>query len=1024
MFFTDIKAEKRIKELQNLRYLDRKPLPAFKAVEDRTKQEKYPYDFECEFQVSEGSVIYGRDKYFWLKTEIVLPDFKEKKYVLLFDLGKHIDSNVFGFEALLFINGDIYQAVDGNHQEVFIDEKFSGQTIELALRLWTGLEGGGSERKITHFVRFMDQAFLDEDIDNLYYISKAILQTVNILDENDSVRAYLLKKLNEAINVLNWKSLKQSSLEALSIIHTALESMPKVSNVIVNAIGHTHIDVAWLWRLKHTREKSARSFATVIKLMEQYPEYIFLQTQPQVYEYVKEDYPKLYAKIKERIQEGRWEVDGAMWLESDANLPSGESLVRQILIGKLFMKEEFNRISEYLWLPDVFGYSWALPQILKKSGIDMFMTTKISWNQFNRMPHDTFVWKGIDGSEILTHFITTPDPNNSEGPYFYTYNGVIEPYTVKGIYDGYRDKNINNELLLAYGYGDGGGGVTRDMLEMIRCINKIPGLPHVRTGRADEFFKKLKRKFNSTKEYVHTWDGELYLEYHRGTYTSQARNKMWNRKLELKYKLGEFKSVYQHVFEKLNYPLEKFRNGWKIILRNQFHDIIPGSSIKEVYQDSEKEYEVANKLIEDILCNTETNNFSLFNESNFIRKNIIVDVTKYAENYTSVEINNSYVPIIATKENKIIEVEELLPLSITNIKFSDKILSLNHVTIKVGDNIIETPYYTIIFNEKGWLTSIFDKKNEHEIIVENKFGNQMILYEDKPMNWDAWDIDIFHVEKYEIVTANEIDIFEQNPYYTTLRFKYQFGASKIVQDMILYENNSRIDFKTEVDWHERQTLLRTRFDVDIRTTFAKFDIQYGNVMRPNNWNTSWDWARFESVGHQWADLSQNNYGVSLLNDSKYGYSIKDKTIQLSLLKGAVYPDPFADEGIHNFTYSLYPHKGGIDISETIEQAYEINAPIRVLKNSCDYEGTLFTIQSDTKIVVDAIKLAESGDGILIRLHESIGSSSKVTIKANFSYEKMIDTNLIEEEINDSVHLQGTKEFIIKPFEIKTIKYIL
>ena len=351
----------------------------------------------------------------------------------------------------------------------------------------------------------------------------------------------------------------------------------------MNCVGHTHIDVAWLWRLKHTREKCSRSFSTVFRLMELYPEYIFLQTQPQLYEYMKEEFPDIYENIKKMAEAGRWETDGSMWVEADCNLTSGESLTRQILIGSKFIKDEFGKDVEYLWLPDVFGYSWALPQILKKAGIDTFMTTKISWNQYNRMPHDTFLWKGIDGSEVLTHFITTPEPWNEKDSWFYTYNGKLLPKTVKGVWDAYSEKHMNKDLLISFGFGDGGGGVNRDMLEYRRKMDKIPGLPYVKMSTAGEYFRRLHDTVEHTDQYVHTWDGELYLEYHRGTYTSQGYNKRMNRLMELLYRRTEWLTVMEALLaEDMNRAQqEELTKGWKHILTDQFHDIIPGSSIHE-----------------------------------------------------------------------------------------------------------------------------------------------------------------------------------------------------------------------------------------------------------------------------------------------------------------------------------------------------------------------------------------------------------------------------------------------------------
>ena len=339
-----------------------------------------------------------------------------------------------------------------------------------------------------------------------------------------------------------------------------------------------------------------------MRLMEQYPEYVFLQTQPQLYEYMKEEFPDIYKKIKERVAEGRWEADGAMWVEADCNLTSGESLTRQILLGSKFIKDEFGKDVEYLWLPDVFGYSWALPQILKKAGINTFMTTKISWNQYNRMPHDTFKWKGIDGSEVLTHFITTPEPWNEPGSWFYTYNGKLIPKTVKGTWDAYSEKQMNKELLIAYGFGDGGGGVNRDMLENRRRIDKIPGLPNLKTSTAAEYFRDLQETVKNTDQYVHTWDGELYLEYHRGTYTSQAYNKRMNRKMELLYRNTEWLTVMNALkMGGLTYAKqEELTKGWKHILTDQFHDIIPGSSIHEVYEDSRKDYEYIQSVAQSV----------------------------------------------------------------------------------------------------------------------------------------------------------------------------------------------------------------------------------------------------------------------------------------------------------------------------------------------------------------------------------------------------------------------------------------
>ncbi|WP_338044721.1 hypothetical protein [Paenibacillus periandrae] len=607
MFHTVEKLEKRTGELEPFRYRDKLELGGMRIKEELdTQTGLYPEERGDWSPIGLGDRWQGYDQYFWIAVDATVPEeWNSSTIVGVFDMGVSGRGAISGFESLLFVNGSPYQGVDSNHQEMFFESSLAGTTAALRFRLWTGLNGyNPAPTPIEYKIQRAELCLLDEATDDLYFTAKAVLQTLSVLDENRPEYHSLLRMLDRAFLRIDWsrpgsEAFYLSVQEAIDLFRDDLLKNPKTHAVVVQCIGHTHIDVAWLWRLQHTREKAARSFSTVLRLMEKYPEYVFLQTQPQLYEYFKQDYPELYEQIRVRAAEGRWEAGGAMWLEADCNLSSGESLVRHILYGTRFLQKEFGVTCNYLWLPDVFGYSWSLPQILRKSGITMFMTTKISWNQYNRMPHDTFVWRGIDGSEVITHFITTPDPSRSEnGAFFYTYNGGISAQSVQGIWNGYRDKGVNQKLLLAYGYGDGGGGVNREMLEMRRRFAELPGLPHVTTGRADDYFAELEQTVRNTDQYVHTWDGELYLELHRGTYTSQAYTKRMNRKLELMYREAEFLQVLSRGTDKSLTPAQDLAEGWKIILRNQFHDIIPGSSIREVYEDSKEEYAEALQLAE------------------------------------------------------------------------------------------------------------------------------------------------------------------------------------------------------------------------------------------------------------------------------------------------------------------------------------------------------------------------------------------------------------------------------------------
>lgn len=1035
MFYTIDKLRNRIHEIDDYRYRDKVELEYFntKLNGDRDIAPNIPTEYDG--VIKTGDTWKGRDLYLWMQKEVDIPSNWENKTVVgIFDFGETGAGNNSGFESLFYLNNKPYQGVDSNHKEVFLPKDINGTSVELIFRLWTGLEGGGIPREQEHRINRAQLAWLDEKVDDLFYNASVILETIGELDEYSPDKVHLTKILNNAFKLIDWaypgnEDFYNSLHEASDYLNKEIDKIDKHSVVNVTCIGHTHIDVAWLWRLKHTREKCARSFSTVLRLMERYPEYIFLQTQPQLYEYVKNDYPELYEAIKQKVKDGNWEVDGGMWLEADCNIPSGESLVRQILVGSRFIKEEFNKDVEYLWLPDVFGYSWALPQILKKSGIDMFMTTKISWNQYNRMPHDTFKWRGIDGSEILTHFITTPEPWSQPGSWFYTYNGRLTPKTVKGVWDAYTDKGITNDLLVSYGFGDGGGGVNREMLEYRKRLDKMPGLPNVKTGKASEYFRCLKEKVEKTEEYVHTWDGELYLEYHRGTYTSQAYTKMMNRKLELLYRETEWLSTVACLTNNdwSLYSNNEITKGWKTILRNQFHDIIPGSSITEVYEDAKQEYkeaedmalDIQNKL-EEIYINKDGHTWTIVNNSNWDRTESIN--IKCDEDGSFYDEDGNKLKYQRNKDEYTVEIKDIPALGYKRIILKvDDVQDYNNSVFEYCDGKIATPKYDIEWNEYGQLTSIYDKENKREVLAKGERGNVLQMFEDKPMAHEAWDIDIFYQEKMrEVKDLQSVELIEIGNIKAVIRFKYKYMSTTIIQDMIVYANSNRIDFKTNVDWREKKQLLKVAFVVDIRSTMATYDVQFGNVKRPTHWNTSWDRARFESVAQQWVDLSERNYGVSLLNNCKYGHDIKDNVMRLTLLKSATHPDPVQDQGEQNFTYSLLPHSGDFIDGNTVKHAYELNQPLRAIKGmlKSEVKKQLFKF-NDANILVDAIKKAEDEDMIIIRFHDYSGSRQNVSIDSDYEINGWMETNLMEKPIED-LRNENSINVVVNPYEIKTL----
>lgn len=1039
MFFTDKKIEKRIEEIEKYRYRDVIHLEEFCVRNDMTGEVNpaVPTDFDGWETLKVGNYWGGYNEYIWMHKDVQIPEsWKEKKIVCLFDFPS-MGMWQGAFECMFYLNEAMYQGVDENHKEVFLDGHLAGSTVSMTLRWWSGFDFNGFVKRQEHKVARADLAWLDEKVDDFYYMSSMVLDTVRYLDKYNPVRQELLTSLDRIFLCIDWSYpgsdlFYESVYRADKLLNQVVDEMDKQSMVNVFCIGHTHIDTAWLWTLKHTKEKCSRSFSTVLRMMEMYPEYLFLQTQPQLYEFMKEEFPELYEKIKERVREGRWETDGAMWVEADCNLTSGESLTRQILLGSKFIKEEFDHEVEFLWLPDVFGYSWALPQILKKAGIHTFMTTKIAWSQYNRMPHDTFIWRGIDGSEVLTHFITTPDANvnvNRGDESRATYSGTMFPNVIQGCWDAYKDKEINKDLLIAYGHGDGGGGVSRDMLERRRRMDKIPGLPNLKPAKAGDYFRKLHETIENTDRYVHTWDGELYLEYHRGTYTSQAYNKKMNRKMELLYRKVEWMTVMKALLKNnlSEAKQEILTVGWKHLLTNQFHDIIPGSSIHEVYEDCKKDYPYIERIAREVeqdfyqdVVQEKANTYTVFNSSGWIRSGIVeIPETEYG---VWKDENGIVLPAQQTEKGVYVELTDIPAMGYKVISLDDCQVESVRSGFQIQGKEIETPYYQIAFNESGQIEKLYDKTYGREVLPKGERANVLQVFEDKPMSYDAWDIDLFYQQKMrEITDLVSFRIVESGGLKTVIRMKWKYMNSTVSQDVILYRNNRRIDFKTSVDYHEQHQLLKAAFPVDIRSTYATYDVQYGNVRRPNNWNTSWDQAKFESVAHRWADLSERNYGVSILNDCKYGHDIKDNVIRITLLKAATEPDHLQDQGIHEFTYSLLPHEGDFVSGRIVQEAFDLNEPLEVVKGEVTLPFKSFLNVDSEEIELDAVKKSEDGKYIVIRFHEFAGARQSVNLKPGFSYISWAEGDLLERVIGEK-HIENKIQLELTPYEIKTLLF--
>ena len=1026
MFFELQKFAKRAEELAPYRWAQMQSLEWFYVMEGQLgEDEAYtqcPENFPEE-KICVGADFIGRDRYVWLRKSVQVPAAKEGYTpAALFDFGKTGVNNKFGFESLLYINGQPYQGVDGNHQEVILTP-YAGQTVTLTFLLWSGLEGGGPKKDQYHRLSVAKLGYLDQTVDKLYYLVKNISDTVSWLTDESTEKHELVNALESVCARLDFDSdcIRASAADALAYLENALAAMPKNSPVTVYATGHSHIDVTWLWRLKHTREKIQRTFSTVLRLMEEYPEYHFLQTQPQLYSFIKKDRPDLYEKIKQRITEGRWEVDGGMWLEADCNVTSGESLARQFLYGIRFIEREFGKKCTYLWLPDVFGYSWALPQIMKLCGLNTFMTTKISWNQFNEMPNDLFWWRGIDGTKILTYFVNAPNNNERSVKYgkVSNYSADVAPLVAVGAWKRFKNKDLTRNVLISYGFGDGGGGPTRQMIENLRAIRQIPGIPDMKSAGPGEFFEKLHESVENTDRYVPEWDGELYLELHRATYTTEGKNKWHNRKLEYALTETEWLSTLA-MLHGGNYEEETIHNCWEQVLCAQFHDTIPGSSIREVYEDTDKIYSQVWSDVKNMqtdACRTlvqpEENVWSILRFADTGVK-ALAQIPQAGEGVFLDEDGNA-LPAQRTNAGWLVE-KAWEPLAGQVLRFVPGKCRCTESAfcLDMENGILHTPFYSIRWDENGALTSVYDKENHRDVLGGK--GNVLRIYEDRPTMYDAWDMDIFYTQKYEDAKLESVSCTEDGPLRLKLKFTYTYRASRFEQEMVVYSGSRRIDFVTHAQWQEDHRLLRSIFEVDVRATKATYDVQFGHVERPTHWNTSWDWARFEVCGHKWADLSESNYGVSLLSDCKYGYSVKGNVMGISLLKSSKNPDTHADMGEHDFTYSLLPHEGCLG-AQTVEEAISLNQQVLCVPGALQAGAVLKKDCAGVKI--DAIKPAEDGDGFVVHMHECMGGRASVTLCSDYPIRAYAPCNLLEEYETKTEGVQISADF--RPFEIKCFR---
>ncbi|RUT45152.1 alpha-mannosidase [Paenibacillus anaericanus] len=949
-----------------------------------------------------------------------------------------------GGEGILRINGNSYQGLDRNHTFVTLGADVVGRPMELEIEMFDPIpepvDPLNQQAVIQPPIRSIQSLIVsvNRPIQSLMYTATVIRDSAVLLPEQDFRRTRLIEALYIAMD--EFVALDEEAIREGSLVKDIELRLKKKTGEIggnaegtIHMVGQSHIDIAWLWPVRETVRKTSRTFSTVDALMNEFPEYQYAQSQPQLFAYLKDNDPELYERVKDRIKEGRWELVGGMWVEPDLNIPSGESLMRQMLYGQRFYQEEFGMTSEIEWLPDTFGYCASLPQILKHGGIQYFMTTKLGWNDTNVFPYDLFHWVGIDGTPMLS----------------YLNHGVNENTLPKDVHDhwqSFREKAKHNEQMLLYGHGDGGGGATREMLEYINRGDLMVGQPVSKYSNAAEFFAGITAASPELPE----WRGDLYLELHRGTYTTHGRNKLNNRKAEVLYREAELWNTLAAPDMKPQQKLEasqSLHDGWKLILLNQFHDIIPGSAITETYVTSMKEYaeifEHGNKGLAQGLellagqVNTEGEGtpYIIFNSLGWSRDAVIeiaseneltgqavydgegtrlgMDITTNDANTAWVRVPN--VPALGYKTIWLRNEKDAAVLVHSNTKHE---ISLSKEW--------ETEYYRIRFNDLGEIVSLFDKTANRETIKPGESANRLHFFHDRPTLWDAWDIDT----RYEEQPAGDAELLEMKLLSSgtirdVLRFRWKLNQSEITQDMILYHHDGRIDFKTKVNWNESHKLLKVGFPVDVVTDKATYEIPFGALERPTHRNTSWEQAQYEVCGHRFADVSERGYGVSLLNDCKYGYDIQGSTIRLSLLRAPKWPDVTADLGEHEFTYSLYPHMEDWRQAHTLRKAAELNhAPVVVAAQN--KQGSLPNMQSliqfsGQHVILDTVKPSEDGTGSILRFYESAGGRETVELNWPQACTEIFHSNALEQEMDVIDHVGGRIELQFTPYEIKTIK---
>ncbi len=960
----------------------------------------------------------GPDVTCFLKNEIVIPDELD---------GKKVDVQLYvGGDSLVKVNGKPVQGLDPFRNSFVLTEKATAGEKYLVEVESFCFYAGPNEGLNKRTFECSALTEIDREVNDIYWDLKVALNLLDMKDIPAELTEYIEKVFHDIINYIDldiedYNVFIEKLRKAKAIVKERIYEGGKFRQAgLVDLVGHSHLDILYMWDYKEFIRKTGRTHATMLSLLDEYPEFRFCQSQAVTYKEIKEHYPDVYARIKEYVKEGRWEIIGGLWVECDCNLPSGESFVRQLLEGRKFFQKEFGVTPKTAWLPDVFGNSYGMPQILAKSGIEYFVTHKPSvWNDTNPVPHHTFWWKGADGSKVLavlspSHFVGTCEPNH-----------------VKLNWDKFSDKTSVGESMYCYGWGDGGGGVSPDMIENAKRMQHIVGMPDTRIINAEDSLASICERAKKTD--LPVLQNEIYLEAHRAVGTIRTDIKRYNRTCE---RLLHDVELYSVMAEKYGYKYdaEKLEEFSRRMLTNQFHDTLPGTFVGDAHKYVVAEYEkiialgesLKQEALEVLLANVQYDSSKgepiiVFNPLAY-EASLMTDIDKL---YTVTDSDGKKVDVQAVKGLDGKESVKFLAENIPTFGYKAFYLSAyeknEKVCATVSANALENKFFKIAFDKQGELVSIYDKKNDRELL--KGASNSFRLYDDNPSSHDAWDVASEYKEFTIDISGTEIVPFENGPVQASVLLKKKFLGSTIEQKIIVYDKIARIDFETRADWHETKKMLRTEFDFDLVTSKYTSNLAYASLERPTNAYNSYDMAKFEICAQDFVDMSEEGYGVSILSDVKSNYGVNDTTISLSLLRGPVNPDRNMDRGINEFTYSIYPHVGtwkngsvqafGASVNKGV--AYK---PVKVGEFASEF------IQCDKEnVFIEAIKKSEDGEGIIVRVLEKYGYRTNISMQIANGVKKVAECNLIEEYIQDVPSNENCFDFTIKPYEIKTFKIV-